>query len=78
MLVRRTGREIVREVMQHAERSTIEAIRRAGTAFGAANAVGAMPLLGGSVGFITAVDQFQNLCGRHGWTPQNAGLVGKA
>jgi hypothetical protein len=69
-------REIVREVMQHAERSTIEAIRRAGTALGAANAVGAVPLPDGSVGLIMAVDQFRNACGRHGWSPQRAGLTG--
>jgi hypothetical protein len=70
-------REIVREVVQHAERSTIEAIRHAGTAFGAATAVGAGPLLGGDAGFVMAVDQFQDSCGRYGWTPQHAGLVGR-
>jgi hypothetical protein len=70
-------REIVREVVQHTERSTIEAIRHAGTAFGAATGGGAVPLLGGDVGFVMAVDQFQDSCGRHGWTPQHAGLVGR-
>lgn len=39
---------IIREVMEHAERSTIEEIRRAGIALGATNAVGPIPLLGGN------------------------------
>jgi hypothetical protein len=68
-------REIVREVVQHAERSTIEEIRRAGTALGAANSA-AVPLLGDNVAFLMPVDQFQNACGRHGWSPQRAGLTG--
>jgi hypothetical protein len=39
---------IIREVMEHDERSTIEEIRRAGIALGATNAVGPIPLLGGN------------------------------
>jgi hypothetical protein len=36
-----------------------------------------VPLLGDIVGFLMAVDQFGNACGRHGWSPQAAGLVDK-
>jgi hypothetical protein len=70
-------REIVREVMQHAERSTFEEIRRAGAVLGAANAVGVVPLPDGSVGLVEAAEQFQNACGRHGWGLRSAGLIGE-
>jgi hypothetical protein len=66
---------IVREVMQHAERSTIEEIRTAGTQLGVSSTLGGVPILGGNLGFIMGFSQFGAACAKHGWSPQAAGLI---
>jgi hypothetical protein len=66
---------IVREVMEHSERSTIEEIRTAGAQLGAANVIGPIPLLGGNFAFLASVSQFGSVCAEHGWSPRAAGLL---
>lgn len=68
-------RAIVREVMEHAEQSTIEEIRTAGVTLGATTAVGGSPLFGGNIGFMMGFGQFGATCAKHGWTLQAAGLL---
>ncbi|MHA6625630.1 hypothetical protein ACU61A_09390 [Pseudonocardia sichuanensis] len=68
-------RAIVREVLEHAEQSTIDEIRNAGLALGAANSVGGMPILGENIGFMMGFGQFGSVCADHGWTPQAAGVI---
>jgi hypothetical protein len=68
-------RAVVREVMEHAERSSIPEIRAAGVAFGTQAAVGESPLFGETITFTMAWTQFGSVCTEHGWSPQAAGLI---